>query len=319
MTNNIRVFLWLGLALALWLNYSQWQMDYGPKPTSTANGAISAANQPSEGDTVPEADQNPTAPAIPAAGEDIPTAPAPAQAASQPAVESVGKIRVTTDVLVLDIDLRGGTLIYAELPGYPITKGQPEPVILFNQASPETNYVLLSGLGGSPADAAPSHLSVFRSAADRYALTPGQDELRVPLTWTDGKGVTVTKTFVFHRSMFTIGLEYAIDNQSAAPFSVLSYARIKRSDPPVERSMFKVESFASRGPAIWAIKKNDDEHTYHKLNIEKPDEIKDFPPVAGGWLAGMQHHFVSAIVPDATKPYTFSLSTKGREYILGAV
>ena len=33
MTNNIRVFLWLGLALALWLNYSQWQIDYGPKPT----------------------------------------------------------------------------------------------------------------------------------------------------------------------------------------------------------------------------------------------------------------------------------------------
>ena len=29
MTNNIRVFLWLGLALALWLNYSQWQIDYG--------------------------------------------------------------------------------------------------------------------------------------------------------------------------------------------------------------------------------------------------------------------------------------------------
>ncbi len=36
MTNNIRVFLWLGLALALWINYSQWQIDYGPKATSVA-------------------------------------------------------------------------------------------------------------------------------------------------------------------------------------------------------------------------------------------------------------------------------------------
>ena len=36
MTNNIRVFLWLGLALALWLNYSQWQIDYGPKPVAAA-------------------------------------------------------------------------------------------------------------------------------------------------------------------------------------------------------------------------------------------------------------------------------------------
>ena len=41
-------------------------------------------------------------------------------------------MRVTTDVLVLDIDLKGGTLVYAELPGYPIIKGQPEPVVLFN-------------------------------------------------------------------------------------------------------------------------------------------------------------------------------------------
>ena len=39
MTNNIRVFLWLGLALALWLNYSQWQIDYGPKATPTASTA----------------------------------------------------------------------------------------------------------------------------------------------------------------------------------------------------------------------------------------------------------------------------------------
>jgi YidC/Oxa1 family membrane protein insertase len=33
----------------------------------------------------------------------------------------------------------------------------------------------------------------------------------------------------------------------------------------------------------------------------------------------MQHHFVSAIVPDAKKPYEFSLGAKGREYILGVL
>ncbi len=38
MTNNIRVFLWLGLALALWVNYTQWQMDYGAKPGHSDRG-----------------------------------------------------------------------------------------------------------------------------------------------------------------------------------------------------------------------------------------------------------------------------------------
>ena len=132
-------------------------------------------------------------------------------------------------MLVVDIDLRGGTLVYAELPGYPITKGQPEPVVLFNQAAPESNYVLLTGLGGSPVESAPSHFAVFSSSGSRYDLAPGQDELRVPLTWTNGQGVTVTKTFVFHRSMFAVGLEYGIDNQGAAPYLVRSYAQIKRS------------------------------------------------------------------------------------------
>ena len=37
MTNNIRVFLWLGLALALWVNYSQWQLDYGAKADAASS------------------------------------------------------------------------------------------------------------------------------------------------------------------------------------------------------------------------------------------------------------------------------------------
>jgi YidC/Oxa1 family membrane protein insertase len=321
MTNNIRVFLWLGLALALWINYQQWQMDYGPKPTATTSqtSATGAPPKPSEGDTVPKPDQT-ASPATPAANGEVPAAPASMPDAQvSPAVESAGKVRVTTDVLILDIDLRGGTLVYAELPGYPVIKGQPEPVVLFNQAKADTNYVLITGLAGSTPEAAPSHLAVFSTAANSYTLAAGQDELRVPLTWSDGKGVNVTKTFVFRRSLFTIGLDYAVDNQSSAPFLVSPYARIKRTDPPVERSMFKVDSFAFRGPAIYLRKEGDSKFTYHKLDIEKPEEIKKFPAVEGGWLAGMQHHFTSAVVPDPTKKYSYSLSATGREYILGAL
>ena len=54
MTNNIRVFLWLGLGLALWVNYSQWQVDYGAKATApTTTGAPDAPKPPSLDDTVP--------------------------------------------------------------------------------------------------------------------------------------------------------------------------------------------------------------------------------------------------------------------------
>ena len=133
MTNNIRVFLWLGLALAVWLNYSQWQVDYAPKPAATAASTSTAGGSkpPSLDDTVPQAAQPASSPA-----DAPPTATTPNAAAGAPAADeaTAGKVRVTTDVLVIDIDLRGGTLVHAELPTYPLVKGQPEPVVLFNQS-----------------------------------------------------------------------------------------------------------------------------------------------------------------------------------------
>jgi YidC/Oxa1 family membrane protein insertase len=315
MTNNIRVFLWLGLALALWINYQQWQIDYGARPgdqvvPSSTTGAPAVA---SEGDTVPQVNQNP--PPV----DGVPPAPAVETGVTQPVEAPAGKVRVTTDVMILDIDLKGGTLVYAELRGYPVTKGQPEPVVLFNQSAAETAYVMSTGLAGSPAIAVPSHLSVFASAGENYALPAGQDELRVPLTWTNGQGVSVTKTFVFRRSLFAIGLEYTVDNQSGAPVTLSSYARIKRTDPPIERSMFKVESFAFRGPVVFIPENAGDDCCYKKLNIEEKDDLIKQSGISGGWIAGMQHHFVSAVVPDPAKAYEYSLHAKGREYILGAV
>lgn len=315
MTNNIRVFLWLGLALAVWLNYSQWQVDYGPKPTpaSASTSAPDGSKPRSLDDTVPQAVQ-PTAPAA----DGPPVAAAAPGAAEQPATQesTAGKVRVTTDVLVLDIDLRGGTLIHAELPAYPLVKGQPAPVVLFNQSGVDTNYTLQTGLAGAKAgESRPTHVAMFTSAQNAYTLASGQDELRVPLTWTDGNGVTVAKTFVFHRSLYSIGLEYSVHNTSAAPWAAASYARLSRVDPKTERSMFKVESFAFRGPAIYdpAGKK------YQKLDIEKSENQNLSRPVKDGWLAGLQHHFVSAVVPDPNQTYTFTLQAEGRHYVLGAL
>ncbi|HEU4591716.1 MAG TPA: membrane protein insertase YidC, partial [Steroidobacteraceae bacterium] len=263
-------------------------------------------------DTVPQPTQARAATDAPPAATPTPGA----QPDETDTPSSAGKVRVVTDVLVLDIDLRGGTLVYAELPGYPLVKGQPQPVVLFHEGDPATNYVMQSGLVGSNSgDVRPTHLASFTSSQDRYELAPGQDELRVPLTWTDGNGVTVAKTFVFHRAMFGIGLEYSVHNTSAQPWSAASYVRISRVDPKLERSMFKVESFAFRGPAIYdpAGKK------YQKLDIEKNEHKNLSLNVKDGWLAGLQHHFVSAVVPDPTKPYTFTLQAEGRHYLLGAV
>ena len=312
MTNNIRFFLWLALALTLWINYQQWQIDYGPKPVpaaaaTTATGETKPADL---GDNVPKAAQSASAAPASAAA-----APTPANVPVEAAVAQTGeKIRVVTDVLVLDISLKGGDLVRAELPAYPLVKGKPDPVVLFNNDSPATNYVLQSGLSSSRPGASPTHLAMFTAPATRFELTPGQDELRVPLSWTDGNGISVTKVYTFKRSFYGIGLEYDIQNNSAAPWEAASYAQINRTDAPVERSMFKVESFANRTPAIWG----GPAYKYKKFDIHKKDTQSFSGSVQGGWIAGMQHHFVSAVVPNPAEAYDFTLAAQGNQYIFTA-
>ncbi len=320
MTNNIRVFLWLALALALWLNYSQWQVDHAPKPVPPIAGTASVGGANGSktsglGDSVPQAAQS-DAKAQPEAAAVAP----PAAGLSAPETQLAGEktIRVTTDVLVVDISLAGGTLVRAELPGYPVTKGQAAPVVLLNRDTPGTNYVLQTGLTGPSNSPHPEHKSQFASAADTYTLSPGQDELRVPLTWTDGSGVTVTKTFIFHRSLFAIRLEYQIANTSEANWQAWSYAQISRVDPPVERSMFKVDSFATRGPAIWGNEKAGEKNVYKKWTLDKAASHPLSTEVKDGWIAGIQHHFVTAVVPDRSQSYHYTLQANGQEYLLAA-
>jgi YidC/Oxa1 family membrane protein insertase len=313
MTNNIRVVLWVGLLFTLWINYSQWQMDYGPKPAlaSGTTGATGETKPPDLSEGVPQAVQSAQDAPAPAAAGTAPAVPATAT----PIEQSDSKIRVVTDVLVIDISLKGGDLVRAELPAYPLVKDKPEPVVLFNTDSPETNYVMQTGLSSSKPGASPTHLAMFTAPAQKYELAPGQDELRVPLTWTDGNGVTVTKTYTFKRSFYGIGLEYDIQNGSAAPWEAASYAQIVRTDPPVERTMIttNVEKFAYRTPALWDGKK------YSKFDIHK-DATKSFTgSVQGGWIAGMQHHFVTAVVPNPADPYNISLASQGNQYRFGAV
>ena len=66
--------------------------------------------------------------------------------------------------------------------------------------------------------------------------------------------------------------------------------------------MFRVESYAFRGPAMWAVEKNEpgQKNHYRRLELDDLDDQRSVE-VKDGWLAGMQHHFVSAIVPDRSK------------------
>ena len=79
-------------------------------------------------------------------------------------------IRVTTDVLSLEISTRGGELIRADLLKYPKVKNQPDvPVRLFNASNPGF-FVARSGLRAADTRAETTHLAKYESAAREYQL-----------------------------------------------------------------------------------------------------------------------------------------------------
>jgi YidC/Oxa1 family membrane protein insertase len=305
--NSPRVYLWVALLLLLLFNYQTWMHDYAPAPSAAA-AAASARGAPANelGSAVPEAGTQAAAPpaAAPATASALASEPGGATGAGAPVVH------VRTDVLDLDISLEGGTLTRVDLPAYPQVKGESIPVRLENHDSPATLYELQSGLTGPAGGAYPNHHATYTSERGDYTLGSAA-ELSVPLTWSED-GVTVTKTFTFKRGQYAIGLNYQVHNAGNSVYDARPYTRILRNDPRTKSSYFHVESYAFHGPALY------DGTKYRKLDPASSSDAHFAQNVTDGWIAALQHHFVSAVVPPRGAPWQYSMTVQDDSYLLAA-
>jgi YidC/Oxa1 family membrane protein insertase len=312
---NLRLYLWAALAMLLFYDYQMWMRDYAPPPAATpAANAAAPSQAPGAGELgnhVPEVPAPSTPGAAPAStgATAVPETAAGAAAAPAPS-PAASLVHVRTDVLDIDISTRGGTLQRVDLLAYPKVKGEATPVRLENRDDAQSLYELQSGLTDSEGAEYPTHLANFASAKTDYSLD-GANELTVPLTWSAG-GVSVTKTFVFRRGEYHIGLDYSVHNGGAAPWPARQYAQILRNDPPTKRSYFDVSSYAFHGPALW------DGNKFRRLDITDAQDSRLSLEVRDGWVAALQHHFVTAIVPPKGAPWHFGLAVQGTQYLLTA-
>ena len=323
MNNNPRIYLWIALAAIAFLNYQAWTADYGPRPgvntVAGASGSNAASNTTATNDLsskIPQASKPEPSGSGPTDGTH-PASPAgtttTSEATSATASASASQdIHVHTDVLDLDISTSGGTIKTADLLQYTKVKGEAALVRLENTDDPSTLFVLQSGLIGSGNGKYPTHLALWSAPKTSYDID-GNPELRVPLTWTNDQGVTVIKTYVFHRGLYSIGLEYNVQNHGDSPWQAAPYAQLLRNDPRTKSSMFNVESRAFHGPAM------DDGTKYRKLDLASDSEDAHLSrDVTNGWIAAVQHQFVSAIIPPKDAKYHFTMNLAGDQYLLAA-
>jgi YidC/Oxa1 family membrane protein insertase len=311
--NQPRMLLWVGLALLVWFNVNAWMKDYLPARTTAPAPVVDSTATPGT-----ETAAGGLANEMPSVAGEAKPAPGVSTAASEltdATAAGPGKVHVVTDVLDIELSLAGGELVRADLTMYPRHKDDPgTPIRLFNTDSKDTQFLFQSGLtSGEASRNEPNHKAPFTSAASEYRLAPGAETLEVPLSWSDGAGLSVTKTFVFHRGGYKVGLRYDVVNAGTAPVKLASYAQLLRHSQGNERSMWDPETYSFRGPAYY------DGEKYQKLDIEDDEDQSLSRSIAGGWVASLQHHFVAAIVPPASEAWQYELRVQDDDYLLRVV
>ena len=310
--NQTRSFLliaWLAVAFLLFLEWNK-----APIAPGAALAPPPAATSQTAGSDIPDIGAIPTAADIPAAG-DIP-GPVAVEAGALPAgataATALPRITITTDVLRVQVDPRGGSLVGADLLAYPVNKNEPDIKVTLLSDDARRFSVAQSGLVGvaGSAVAGPSHEAVFRAegGASRFELADGADQLEVPLVWNDpASGLSVRKTLVFTRGSYSITQRQEIRNDGSQAWQGAPYEQLQRAPPPATSrtsGLTNPEAYSFVGAAWYSPAEKFDKFKIADIFEDGPQSMR----TAGGWIAMLQHHFVVAWVPNKNEPQEFTLA-----------
>ena len=298
--DNQRLMIWGLFGFLAWITYQTWVGDYAPKP---------AAVQSQQVETLSAPDENGDLPALSAPEAGDLDAPAPiddeAALALPEAAPSAKVVRVNTDVLSLEISTQGGTLQTATLKKYPVAKDRPDELVQLLSTESANFGRIQTGLRIIGEGDEPNHLANFESRSDHYDMDDA-DELAVTLTWTSPDGINVKKRFLFTRGSYAIRIEQVVGNESAGLWRGANYTQIQRVSKEQERSMFDVDSYSFAGPIIYNGEKSE--------KFDHDDLVDDGPvsfKAQNGWIASIEHHFLSAVVPARDAERSFNVAVRG--------
>jgi YidC/Oxa1 family membrane protein insertase len=280
--DNTRLFLFAALVFVGMLLWQQWQSDYGPKPVPSSvvevapDGSIDTARIPTD-DLPDQADElgQIASQTSSSTGEQAAVESQPAQL-----------VQVDTDVIRVMIDTRGGVIRSLKLKKYPTSLEQPDDWLELVHSDSDSVYIVQSGLRNKE-DRAPTHHSIYTTIQSNYELADGQDELVVPMYWSQD-GVEVVKSYHFRRGDYLIDLKHRIDNQSQQDWQGSEYRQILRSRP-LETSRLL---YTYTGGVYY-----NEETKYEKVDFDDMEEAQLKVESKGGWIAMIHHYFLSAWIP----------------------
>jgi len=259
-----RSLLVLALLFISFLVYQQWQLDKNPPVQQQTTEQTTAASS------------------------DV---PASSSSSAEVVADSQTKGHIITlenDVFRLKVDTLGGDVISSELLKYDAELGSKEPFVLLKDTN-EHVYIAQSGLIGKNGIDTKAGRAQYQVTGDNFKLAEGQNELSVPLTF-EKDGVTYRKIFVLKRDSYDVGVNFEIVNQSGSAIEVEPYGQLKHT---LVESSGNVAMPTYTGGAY-----SSSETNYKKYSFSDMKDKNLSIDTKAGWVAILQHYFVSAWIPN---------------------
>lgn len=275
--------------LFLW---EAWQKEIGPPISQVTPGATSSATSQAQDPSLP-VPGNKLVTSSESSG--IPNATGVTPSVT-PNLFTIGKkIKVTTDLIVAEIDTAGGDIRQLGLLTHPSKEDKDKPYQLLSDNAARF-HVAQSGLVG---DDMPNHKTQYtvESNVYNYELGAGQDKVVVRLLAPKVNNVQVAKVYTFHRDTFVIDVAFEIQNNSGEAIQPFSYFQMFRDANTPESSAFMMQSYT--GPAMYT-----DAEKFQKIEFSDIDQNQaDYPTNSdNGWIAMLEHYFLTAWLPEQQTP-----------------
>jgi YidC/Oxa1 family membrane protein insertase len=229
-------------------------------------------------------------------------------------VDNQKTITITTDVIKVTIDTLGGDVVETQLLQNldKMADEGGQPISIFTRSN-GNEFIAESGLIGANGTDTAAGRPVFSTTANTYELADGQQRLDVDFVYNQG-GVEIIKRFEFKAAQYQIGIRYIVRNLSSEPWSATFFGQFRRdSHQP------KTDSSTGMKPFLGAAIREQDKN-YSKYDFSDIDDKTVKTSLQGGWLAFVQHYFVSAWVPPQDDKNRFSLrKLQGNDIYLMAV
>ena len=209
---------------------------------------------------------------------------------------------LSTDALDLVVSADGGDVVSASLPKFPVRLDTPDQPFRLLENNNLRRYVAHSGLIGPDGIDASGNRARY---ASQGVTNNGDGSHTLTLAWTgnDPLGMQVYKRFTAHDDRYDVNVSFDIRNGGSSVASVTSFAQLKRDNTqaPDGNTGFGVS------PYLGAALTQPDER-YTKLSFS---DLRDEPfskRLPAGWVAILQHYFVSAWIPSQQASHDYFAS-----------